>query len=262
MIEDIFENKYEEENEDFYKLVHTYTSYRDDTPLKELVIKIYSYIQSNPFPEKWLNDKVEMFNIKENLEEDFSNTVWGKELLKEIEEELIDSLYSLESISKKLSVDPDLEKFWQTIRSDIDMVQGLKNNLNSWDKAYNVSTMLKFVTWPRKNVESQIIDEAKQVRDDVRKKLKKILDKILICGSKQANQDIYDMYKILINLKKLVLEFEKEFSKRKREKNIVDFHDIEHFALQILLKEKDGKIVPTEIAKKYQQQYQMIYYQY
>ena len=258
VIEDIFENKYEEENEDFYKLVHTYTSYRDDTPLKELVIKIYSYIQSNPFPEKWLNDKVEMFNIKENLEEDFSNTVWGKELLKEIEEELIDSLYSLESISKKLSVDPDLEKFWQTIRSDIDMVQGLKNNLNSWDKAYNVSTMLKFVTWPRKNVESQIKDEAKQVRDDVRKKLKKILDKILICGSKQANQDIYDMYKILINLKKLVLEFEKEFSKRKREKNIVDFHDIEHFALQILLKEKDGKIVPTEIAKKYQQKYDEI----
>ena len=42
VIEDIFENKYEEENEDFTKLINTYTSYRDDTPLKELILKIYS----------------------------------------------------------------------------------------------------------------------------------------------------------------------------------------------------------------------------
>ena len=53
VIEDIFEAKYEEENEDFTKLINTYTSYRDDTPLKELILKIYTYIQSNPFPEKW-----------------------------------------------------------------------------------------------------------------------------------------------------------------------------------------------------------------
>ena len=90
VIEDIFEKKYDEENEDFSKLIHTYTSYRDDTPLKDLILKIYNYIQSNPFPEKWLNEKVEMFNIEENLDEDFSKTPWGSVLLKEIEDELID----------------------------------------------------------------------------------------------------------------------------------------------------------------------------
>ena len=51
VIEDLFEKKYEEENEDFTKLIHTYTSYKDDTPLKDLILKIYNYIQSNPFPE-------------------------------------------------------------------------------------------------------------------------------------------------------------------------------------------------------------------
>ena len=89
VIEDIFEKKYEEENENFIKLINTYTSYRDDTPLKDLILKIYTYIGSSPFPEKWLNEKIEMFNLEGKLEEDFAKTKWGEELLKEVEEELL-----------------------------------------------------------------------------------------------------------------------------------------------------------------------------
>ncbi len=258
VIEDIFEKKYEEENSDFYKLIHTYTSYRDDTPLKDLVIKIYSYIQSNPFPDKWITQKVEMFNVKDKIEENFSNTVWGQELIKEIDEELTDSIYSLESISHKLSLEPELDKFWLTIRDDIDKLQGIKNNLDNWDKAYETNQIFKFETWPRQASHLPLKDEAKNIRDEVKKKTKKVLDKILICNSKQANEDIYDMYPTLVKLKNLILEFEKEFSKRKRDKNIVDFNDVEHFALKILLQEKDGEIEPTDIAKKYKEKFSEI----
>lgn len=258
VIEDIFEAKYEEENEDFTKLINTYTSYRDDTPLKELILKIYSYIQSNPFPEKWLHEKIEMFNLKDELGIDFANTPWGEELLKEINDELIDSLTSLETVSNSLYCEPELEKFWQTIRNDIDMLQTLKNNLGDWNKAYEINQNLKFVTWPRQKVDSEIKDNAKIERDEVKKKLFKVLDKILICDSKQANEDIYDMYQILSKLEKIILEFGKEFSKRKRDKNIVDFNDIEHLALNILLKEENGKIIQTEVAKRYQEKYEEI----
>ena len=258
VIEDIFETKYEEENEDFTKLINTYTSYRDDTPLKELILKIYSYIQSNPFPEKWLHEKIEMFNLKDELKNDFANTPWGEELLKEIDDELIDSLTTLENVSNCLNCEPELEKFCHTIRNDIDMLQILKNNLGSWDKAYEINQNLKFVTWPRQKVDSEIKDNAKIERDEVKKKLFKVLDKILICDSKQANEDIYDMYQILSKLEKIILEFGKEFSKRKRDKNIVDFNDIEHLALNILLKEENGKIIQTEVAKRYQEKYEEI----
>ena len=258
VIEDIFEKKYEEENEDFTKLINTYTSYRDDTPLKDLILKIYTYIGSSPFPEKWLNEKIEMFNLQGKLEEDFAKTKWGEELLKEVEEELIDGITSLEEVAKQLSYDSELEKFYQTIRNDIDMMQALKNNLHSWDKAYTINQDFKFVTWPRQKVESIKKDEAKTIRDDVKKKITKVLDKILFCDSKQANQDIYDMYEILVKLEEIILEFGKEFSKRKRDKNIVDFTDIEHFALEILLKEENGEIEPSQVAKRYQEKYEEI----
>ena len=259
VIDDIFEEKYEKEDEDFTKLINIYTSYRDDTPLKDLVLKIYSYIQSNPFPEKWLNEKIEMFNLEDKLEEDFSNTIWGKELLKEVKEIVIDSITSLNRIEKHLSVEPELEKFWKTIRTDIEQLETLKEHTNSWDHAYTIANTLEFITWPRKSSNLEIKEKSKDVRDEVKEKIKNISKKILICDSKEANQDIYDMYLVLKKLENLILEFQTEFSKRKRDKNIVDFHDIEHFALKILLKtDEEGHIEKSEIAKKYQNKFKEV----
>lgn len=256
VIEDIFEKNYEEENQDFTLLINTYTSYKDDTPLKDLVLKIYNYIQSNPFPEKWLHEKIEMFNLKDKLDQDFSKTPWGEVLLEEVEETLIDCISSLEQAEEQLSYEPELDKFQQTIRDDIDKIERLKCHLNNWDEAYQISQNLTFTTWPRQKVDSIIKEEAKAVRDDVKKKLTKTFNKILICDSKEANEDIFDMFETLQKLENLILNFTQEFSKRKREKNMVDFNDIEHFALDILLKENpDGIIERTEVAKRYQEKY-------
>ena len=137
------------------------------------------------------------------------------------------------------------------------MLKNLKDNLDNWDKAYEINNNLKFLTWPRNKVDSIEKDEAKSIRDTVKENLK-VLGNILVCDSKTANEDIFDMYPVLLNLRNIILEFEEEFSKRKREKNIVDFHDVEHFALKILIREKEGKIVPSDIAKKYQEKYQEI----
>ena len=66
------------------------------------------------------------------------------------------------------------------------------------------------------------------------------------------------MDEILLKLKNLIIDFDKEFKKAKKEKNIVDFNDIEHFALEILVKRNSGKIEASEIAKKYQEKFQEI----
>ena len=255
VIEDIFEEKYENQDENFSKLINTYTSYRDDTPLKELVLKIYSYIQSSPFPEEWLNEKIEMFNLKDKLNEDFSKTPWGNILLKEIEEEIIDDIKTLEDIKKELDLDSELESFSQVVRSDLDFLKILQENINNWDKLYEIYNNMSFVSWPRKKIESDLKEYAKNVRDDVKKKFSSKLSKILICNSEEANQDIFDMYEILLKLKNLILEFGKEFSKRKRLKNMVDFNDIEHLALDILIKKQEDKIEITDVAKRYQKKF-------
>ena len=236
ILDELFENKYLSEDKDFTKLINTYTSYRDDTPLKDLILSIYGYISSSPYPLKWLNEKIEMFNIKNELDKDFSQTPWGKVLLEEMDEELTDDIAILTDSIDGLKYENDLEEFKQTIESDIKQLTILKENLNNWDKSYEIAQNIKFITWPRKKVESEIKDEIKSIRDSVKKKFNKKISKIFVSDSKQSNQDIFDMYDILKKLEKLIIEFDEIFSKKKRDKNIVDFTDIEHFALNILVK--------------------------
>ena len=268
ILDELFENKYLSEDKDFTKLINTYTSYRDDTPLKDLILSIYGYISSSPYPLKWLNEKIEMFNIKDELDQDFSQTPWGKVLLEEMDEELTDDIAILTDSIDGLEYENDLEEFKKTIESDIKQLTILKENLNNWDKSYEIAQNIKFITWPRKKVESEIKDEIKSIRDSVKKKFNKKISKIFVSDSKQSNQDIYDMYDILKKLENLIVEFDEIFSKKKRDKNIVDFTDIEHFALNILVKdvettidengEKHEKIIKTEVAKKYTEKFEEI----
>ena len=95
VLEELFEEKYENKDEDFIKLINTYTGYRDDTPLKELILTIYKYTQSNPYPEKWLEEKIEMFNIETGNLKDFSETTWGKILITQIKEIVDDGVEQL-----------------------------------------------------------------------------------------------------------------------------------------------------------------------
>ena len=254
ILDDIFEERYENQDEDFSDLINTYTSYRDDTPLKDLILKIYTYIQSNPFPEDWLKEKIEIFHVQD-FEKDFSKNPYGEILLREVEEELVDDIHTLEEVGKNLRGEAGLEKFAETIDDDIDKLKMLKGNLDNWDKAYEIYSHFVFATWPRQKIDSSVKDKAKEIRDDVKKKFSKKLGKIFIYSSKDANQDIYDMYGILVKLEKIILDFGEEFNKRKRNKNIVDFNDIEHLALNILLKHENGEIQPTEVANTYKEKF-------
>ena len=149
ILDDIFEKKYEEDDSDFTKLVNTYTSYRDDTPLKDVILRIYTYIESNPFPLKWLKEQVEKFNIKD-VKQDFSNTEWGKILLQNMKEELEDCIKKLQAEEKRLSFESELEQYERIILSDIQQLEMVYANLENWDKAYSLINNVDFLRWLRK----------------------------------------------------------------------------------------------------------------
>ncbi len=260
IIDDLFEEKYLAEDEDFEKLLNTYTNYRGDENLRQLILNIYRFIQSSPFPEKWLNEQIEKFNLENKLENDFSETIWGKILLENFKEDLTDSILKLKQVEKNLSKYEELEKYKLVIGNDIETLENIKNCTDSWENTYNSSTVLSWAKWPSdRKIVLDIKDESKQIRDSVKKKVASTIEKYLIYNSKQANSDIFEMYDILNSIKNLVIEFTERFSVKKKEKNIIDFNDIEHFALNILLKtDENGRIYETDVAKKYKEKFEEI----
>ena len=148
VIEDVFEKLYEEESKDIEKIVYTYADYRDDQKLKDMVLRIYKFIQSLPFPEEWLNEKVDFLNTI-NVK-DFSETEWGRILLREYNEELEDSLNSLKNIKEKLDMDPELQSPALIIQDDIMNLEELYNlSKVSWDKTYEKASVLSFKKWQK-----------------------------------------------------------------------------------------------------------------
>lgn len=258
VLEDIFEKKYLEEDKEFLNLIDTYTNYQSDDPLKDLILKIYRYIQASPFPEAWLKEKIEMFTKKEEI--DFAKTIWGQVILQAFSEDLQDAIVSLKSAKKKLENISEMQKFYQTICCDLDKLELISRHLEKWDEIYQLANDLQFDKWPiDRKAPMDLKEEAKEIRDRVKKNISVSIEKYFIFTSKQALEDIFFMYQTLDSLEKIVLEFSQEFRKRKKEKNMIDFNDIEHFALEILVKKnEDGTISRTEVARKYQEKFEEI----
>ena len=257
VLDDLFEEKYNNNDKDFLNLIEVYTDYRSDDKLKELILNVYKFIQSSPFPEKWIEEKVNQFKGDEN--KDFSETIWGQVILSTLKDKIEEAVIKLRKISSETSKFIELSKFTAVLNEDIINLEFIMSNMNLWNSTFNSINSFKWKNWPvDKKVTLELKDKAKEVRDKVKKELKSEFDKYMIYNSEEALKYINNMYYILNSLKELVKEFSKKFSERKKEKNIIDFNDIEHLALKILLKEENGEYVESDVAKKYKKKFEEI----
>ena len=252
VLDDLFEQKYTENDKDFIELLENYTNYRGDEALQELVLKIYKFIQSSPFPIKWLQEKLELLKIEDK---DISQTIWGDLIIQTVEDDIQESIMQLEAVKSKMALYPEMTKFYQTISEDIINLQDLQK-YNSWDELYIKLLNFNFSKWPvDKKVTNDLKEDSKGIRDKVKKHIKEKTAKLLSCSQEQAVKDLKIITPILEKLANLVTEFTKNFAEKKKEKNCIDFNDIEHFALKILLDENNN---PTEVAKKYKEKFEEI----
>ena len=252
VLDDLFEQKYTENDKNFIELLENYTNYRGDEALQELVLKIYKFIQSSPFPIKWLQEKLELLKIKDK---DISQTIWGKLIIQTVDDDIQESIMQLEVTKSKMALYPEMTKFYQTISEDIINLQDLQK-YNSWDELYIKLLNFNFSKWPvDKKVINDLKEDSKAIRDKVKKHIKEKTAKLLSCSQEQAVKDLKIITPILEKLSNLVTEFTKNFAEKKKEKNCIDFNDIEHFALKILLDENNN---PTEVAKKYKEKFEEI----
>lgn len=257
-IEETFEELYLENDDEFNKLIELYAGYKDDENLKNIILKIHNYIQSAPFPEDWLEEQIEKFNMSDI--EDFSQTEWGKIILKNFRDEVLNSIQILESSKHQLDMITELSKFSLVVADDINQLKFLEQNWDNWERAYEIANNLKFKTWPTdKKVVSNLKEDTKKARDNVKKRISKAVSQTFIYNTEEAVEDINAMYPILKKIKDVTLKFMEKFSEKKSNKNIMDFSDIEHYALKILLKkDENGIYQKTEVAKKYEEKFNEI----
>ena len=247
-IEEVFEEKYEEQDEDFLELLDLYTTYKDDEPLKQLILSLSEFLSSIPYPEEWITNAVDDYNV---TTDDFANTKWGEIILNKTKTTINDSILSLKMAKNMLDGSTNLMDCYNIIKEDIADLEGIV--FENWDSVHNAIKNKNWSTWSRKRKyeqdEKELKDRAKEIRDEVKNVFTKKISKLFEYNSEENINDVKEMYIVLKKIHGLLNDYENEFRKRKKDRNIVDFSDIEHMALN-LLTDKDGN--KTEIAKQYE----------
>lgn len=261
VLEEIFEDLYETKNKEFLELVDIYANYRDDELLKEIILKIYNYIQSTDEPIEWLDKKTEYFN---NIDKDFAKTIWGKIIINNLKEEVIEYINIINSIILKIKKEQIEDKIIDILNNDINTLEKFLQKDYSWDEICNILNEIfdkkLFLKWQTSQKltgeEKEILEKEKVKRDKIKEKLKDSKNKIFIYDSKQAKQDIELMHENLKKIKEIIIKFSNRYQKIKKDKEVIDYNDIEHYALQILSKkDENGNYEKTDIAKQYENKF-------
>lgn len=267
-IEEVFEEFYEEKEYDFYKLVESYSEKRGDTNLQQMVLSIYSFVMSSPYPMKWLEDSVNDFNIDDDF--DFSTSKWAKIILDTIKIQVNGIVNNFDKALEMVDGIEELETFADKLKIEYKMIKNLLDSCEeSWEDAYRAAITLEFENYAKgvkripKGAEEYIKDakdKAKKIRDDAKKSLESIQSSIFNKNVPALNKEIEMLYPIVNSLSKILKRFIDLYSERKREKGIIDFNDIEHFALAILTKEdENGNINASDVALEYREKFYEIF---
>lgn len=243
VLEELFEDKYEEEEKDFLNLVEAYSGSKDDEKLREIILDLYRFAMSGPWPEKWLLEKSEEFNI--NSIEELNNSNWIDVFKGSLEIEL-EGLIKIEEVALRLCTETGgLEPYIGTFQEDIVFLKDIFNSLSRGiDEIYvnlNNITFSKLKTVRKNNVEDiDIQDRVKSIRDDVKKRIKKLKEDIFSMNPSQMLDSIKKSYPFMKTLINIVIQFNDRFSSAKKERSSLDFNDLEHLCLKILTSENSN----------------------
>ncbi|HBE8450273.1 TPA: helicase-exonuclease AddAB subunit AddA [Clostridioides difficile] len=267
-IEEVFEDLYEERDQGFLNLVESYAERGGDKEVQDIILGIYSFAMASPEPKKWLIDSAERFNIDENF--DFSQSIWARAILDTVKIEINGLCLNMERALKEVESIEELETFAEKLSVEYKKIADISQACNkSWDEAYKKMASMSFENYVKgiKRISKDApsyIKESKEKAKTIRDKTKKSLESIVSATFNKDNDSIREEIKYLYNIVKpissVVLRFEEEYSNKKREKGIIDFNDIEHFALNILTDvDEKGNIVPSDIAVGYRNKFYEIF---
>ncbi|MEW9121253.1 MAG: helicase-exonuclease AddAB subunit AddA [Thermotaleaceae bacterium] len=233
-LEELFEREYEKSRDEFLGLVERFGDSKQDLPLQQLVLGLYEFIQSKPHPLVWLSEKIEDFRMDI---EGFEKSPWYGAILEQVEIELkgaleifIEAKELCEKIGGPLG-------YRQAIVEDIQLIETLQKALPLGMLAFYEE--LKAVNHKRlgkvdKEVDEGLKEETKELREKGKKIIQSLQKGIFSRNPQNAIADLQEMYPYMAYLYQLIQDFEASYKERKRDKGIVDFNDLEHYALGIL----------------------------
>ena len=242
-IDELFENEYEKNDQDFIDFLHNFAKEKDDNDAKEIVLDLYDFSKSQVDPENWIKYHT-------------SNKFDFSEFKKIIEKKVDDIIKNAEELKIFIEEKSMRKEFIQMMDEDLSYFNNLKKSVteDEWDDSlekidYNLKAKTRFNKKKDDPNEDLFVKTKRNYYKDQFTELKDI-----VVNTDSITKAFFDPKEeeVLAELKNLVFEFEKIYKNKKREENYLDFSDMEHEFIKLL--END------DLVEKLQKQFKYIFF--
>ena len=254
----ILEEYYESDRREYFDFVDSYGAGKSDVAIEELIYKVYNFSRSYPWPLMWLENCKKSYEItNETMLNDNIAVEYMTDYVKKIIVDYEKKYSKLEVICKETG-GPDM--YEPMIASD----QANIINMLEAQTFEELGTMINNVSFERLSgkkgteVDPEKKEYVKFYRDQYKKVIGDLQKKIFKQSMEQNFEDILINISSINVLIELAIRFYEDMKAAKKEKNIIDFNDMEHLALDILVKNENGTLVFSDVANRLSSFYEEI----
>lgn len=255
----LLEEAHTEPTQRFLHFVECYSTGTNEKKIEEAVLRLYHFSMSYPFPEQWLAERLEDYRLSDV--DELTGKGWFQGALSYINtilQECKSRLYQALEIAGSAG---GPIQYSENLASDIALMEKFQS-ASGYGELYDLFTYSSFVRLSAKKTEGVdpvLKDMVKAIRDEVKKNIADIKKFLFQISAEDTLKDMSFCQEMVEELVGLTLAFKKMLDASKRDRNVIDFSDMEHFALQILLKkDENGMIIPRNTALELQDYFEEI----
>lgn len=261
-IEQLLEEAYASGRESFEKFVESYAPGKNDRSLEEMIGDLYRFSRSFPNSSFWFEKtKKEARQLAEAKEWDNSPAVIL--IFSKAKKEMLQVQNELGQLLGSISDEEVPEKYSNLLLNIKEYTDALMQTAG-YDEYYTVLSHGSVTAFPRatkKEKEWADYERVKEFHQSIKEIVQKQKETVFTAPAKELQREAAGIYPLLEEYIWLVSRFEEIYHERKKEKNVYDFDDLEHFALELLVEsyDEEGHALPSETAKTLAKKYKMIF---
>ena len=236
-LERVIERAYEEGSDDFINMVECLSTGKSDGVLEEVIRNMYDFSMSDPSPDMWLKRCVDAYECDDGTEPEWAKVITDHARM------LLDDAYIMAEKACGITREPDGPYMYEpNAEAELELIEGLKGHEDY--EGFRTSLMgvsfERLKTKPKNgpDVDEELKKEFTGLRDSYKKMISGLKDDFALSMEEQKRR-LAGCLSTVRELVKLTRHLIDEYTAIKRDKNVVDFSDLEHMCIDIL-KGNDG----------------------
>ena len=266
VLENLLKEAYEHNMYGIFDLSDFFSDDKSDAGLQDKVLSLYEFAMSQSNPDGWMRHAVEPYKAAQ--EQDLQDTLWGRAMWDDQQAEIdriADRIEQMEPLLESPVGPKKWDKVYQEQLAALAQLKGVQTWSDMVDVCRNLDTFTKasFTSLgkalERGEVDGALADEFKSLGSQNKDSLKGMKNGLFHIDESVLQQQFKDQYPLIHNLVELTIAFHKAYDEAKKEQGIMDFSDLEHLCLALLVEpgtEDDPQ--PSEVALELQDTFKEI----